>query len=110
MLSETALERARRVLVGRPVRLALLEELWPLVKDFDFESGKILELQQPTHKLLEVAPIPKEGPRPTEIELTDTGKTVRYSHRAIRHTVGALGLSTGSKFSDGFLRIKKRRK
>lgn len=113
MLSEATLKRARKILAGRPVRLSLLEYLWPLVKDFDFEAGGKLELKQPEHELRVLAPIPKGKHRvfvPMEDQLVGTGKTVRYSHRAIRHTVNALGLSVGNKFSDGLFRIKKNKK
>ena len=113
MLSETTLKRAKTILAGNPTRLSLLEYLWPFVKDFDFESGGRLELKQPEHELFVLAPIPKgkhRTPFSLENHLVGTGKTVRYSHRAIRCTIDALGLSVGNKFSDGLFRIQKRKK
>ena len=113
MLSKEDYWRARKELADKPIHLSLLEYLWPLIKDFDFEAGGKLELKQPEHELRVLAPIPKGKHRvffPIEDQLVGTGKIVRYSHRAIRHTVNALGLSVGNKFSDGLFRIKRNRK
>ena len=105
MLSDSVYQRARRELANKPIHLSLLEYLWPLVKDFDFEANRFLKIKQPTHELLS---LPSKTYKAAGIRgPMHTGKWAPYSHKTIRRTVHMLGLSVGNKFSDGFFRIKK---
>lgn len=105
MLSEDVYKRAKKELAGKPICLSLLEYLWPLVKDVDFEVTKRLEIKQPVHEVL-ITPS-KEYRAAGITGLMHTGKVVGYSNRTIRRTLSALGLTVGNKFSDGFFRIQK---
>lgn len=104
MLSDSVYQRAHRELANKPIHLSLLNYLWPLVKDFDFEANKVLEVMQPVHELLIV---PSKSYRAAGITgLMHTGEVVGYSNRTIRRTLSALGLKAGNRFSDGLFRIK----
>lgn len=106
MLSYEVYQRAMKELTGKPIHLSLLSYLWPLVKDFDFEANRVLEVKQPVHELLIE---PSASYRAAGITgLMHTGKVVSYSNRTIRRTLSALGLMAGNKFSDGFFRIQKK--
>jgi len=107
MLSDSVYQRAHRELANKPIHLSLLNYLWPLVKDFDFEANERLEVRQPVHELLVC---PSKSYRAAGITgLMHTGEVVSYSNRTIRRTLSSLGLSAGNKFSDGFFRIQKRK-
>lgn len=106
MLSYSVYERAIDELAGKPIHLALLRYLWPLVKDFDFETNEVLKVKQPVHEVLIT---PSREYRAAGITgLMHSGEMVGYSNHTIRRTLSALGLTAGNKFSDGFFRIQKR--
>ena len=105
MLSEEVYKRVKCELANKPIHLSLLEHLWPLVKDFDFETDGSLEVKQPMHELLV---FPSKLDRALGIRSPkSTGQAVPYSHRTIRRTVHMLGLWVDNKhkFFNGSFRI-----
>ena len=114
MLPEEIYWQARRDLAGKTVHLLLLEYLWPLVKDVDFEIVHSLEVVRPNHDLLIHAKNPKNHKLTScnQRQLVNKGISVPYSHHTIRRTLSALGLGLPSKRSfrkTSFLICKKKK-
>jgi len=101
MLSKEIYWQARRDLAGKTVHLLLLEYLWPLVKDVDFETVQSLKVMRPNHDLLIHAKNPNSHKLTSceQRKLVNTGVSVPYSHHTIRRTLSALGLGLPSKYS-----------
>lgn len=115
MLSEDVYQRAMNELAGKPIHLSLLECLWPLVKNVNFEVVQSLKVSRPKHDLLNHAKDPKNRKLSScaERQLVNTGISVPYSHRTIRRVLSALGLGLVSPRSFGKASLticKKKRK
>lgn len=115
MLPEEVYKRAMNELADKPTHISLLEYLWPLVKDVNFEIVQSLKVSRPKHDLLNHAKESKNRKLSscTRRQLVNTGISVSYSHRTIRRVLSALGLglvSTRSFGKDSLTICRKKRK
>lgn len=75
MLSDSIFQQAEAQLRNHITCVELLKEIWPLVKNHDFEETKNLSIPKPRH-----------------LSNDNEAKLVPYSHKTIRRTFKALKL------------------
>lgn len=100
MLTDDVLKWAKLELSNNPSCRELLDTIWPFVKYFDFSNKAQLKIPMPTHV------IPYLENRVNGQVTVLFNQKVAYSHRTIRKTLTALGLSPHSLHDKEYLIIK----
>ena len=110
MLKNEDLVRVVKHFEDRPIYVKLINQLWPHVKDFDFEKEKFLQMKTPKrvyHNYFE-----RETGR-EEFYIHCGQLTQKYSHKVIRKVLEKWGLTASFyKINGGeeMMRIKKLQK
>ena len=105
MLKDQYLVRAVEKFKDRPIYIKLINELWPHIKEFDFEKGKELRIAKPQYVSF-VRAISMEQEKNVRANPVKRD----YSHKVIRIVLNQFGLTVPNCFYiEGELVIKAKK-